>query len=168
MAFLEPHGGSIRVGGRTAYSIPWETRLPVGAHPVALSPHGPSASLDPSAGEENLRGWIVVLETWKGVASGFAPSLEDLRAAAGWDLYLSGTTPEGLTAYRFKASTAGIPRDDADVASWESQAAETMAAVPENGFLKALEAVGKGILFVVLFVFIIWADASSDDDADCE
>ena len=165
--FVAPEGTAIRIGGEAPRRIPFETHLPLGAHPIAIAAAGAAESPPASPEEDTIRGWIVVLESWEGEPAEFSVSLDDLRdAAAGSFLRLSGSTPEGLEAFRVLASSFGVARDDPDVAQAETFAAMRLAAEPRSGFWDTMGAIGEGILTVLLFVLILAIEVSDDEEPE--
>lgn len=165
--FAAPEGVAVRIGGDSPRRIPFEVRLPVGAQPIAFGAAGPSDSPSASPGEDTLRGWIVVLEDWTGEPAEFSASFEDLRdAASGAVLRASGLTPEGLEAFRVRASSYGVARDDPAIAEAETFAALRLEAEPGSGFGHTMGEIGKGILTVLLFVFILALEIYDEDGED--
>jgi len=165
--FAEPEGASVRIGNGFAHTIPWSTHLGIGAHSVVLSPNGRSGFLGMSPGEDALSGWIVVLEAWEGGVAEFRVSPWDMKdAASGSEIRTSGTTPEGIPAFEFKASREGVPGDDGEVAGWTAHAESSRDVLPPDGFVGGLVAVGKFILQAIALVFLFWLELESDDDEE--
>lgn len=167
--FVEPEGVAVRIGGDSPRRIPFEARLPVGAQPIAFGAAGPSDSPSASPGEDTVRGWIVVLEDWTGEPAEFSASFEDLRdAASGAVLRASGLTPEGLEAFRVRASSYGVDRDDPAIAEAETLAGLRLTAEPPSGFLNTMQDICAWFFAILFYVFLILPLETDDEDGDDE
>jgi hypothetical protein len=116
--FSEPAGGTVRLGGGFAHRIPWETSVSKGAHELVISPHGRGGFLGLTAGEDAVKGWLVVVGTWDETpAELFSVESIGLSLEEGVVTYGTGSTPDGRTAFQFKGSKEGVSRGDRQVKS---------------------------------------------------
>ncbi len=126
--FSEPAGGTVRVGAGFSHEIPWQSEFSKGMYEVVISPHGRQGFLGLSAGKDAVKGWLVVLESWKGAPAEFLAMESGGYSDGGGPVnYATGSTPDGRTAFRFKGTTEGVPKDDGEVQSWSGLEARSWA-----------------------------------------
>jgi hypothetical protein len=163
--FSSPEGGTVRIGAGRAHPIPWSTHLDLGSYPVEFLASVPRDSTGLSSGEDAVWGWLVVIDTWKGGPSEFAVTRQEwIDATAGHELLVAGQTPSWTgPVFRFKGSVAGVLEDDPDVEDWRTEAAIERGKKRPSKTVKALEKVGKVIVYAVAFVVVIAVKVISED-----
>ena len=83
--------------------------------------------------------------------------------------WLAGSAAEWWAEpWRFKGRVGGILEDDPEIVEWADAAAEELARAPRSRTLEVLEDIGTGILYVLVFAFIVAVEVLADDlDEDC-
>jgi len=163
--FSSPEGGTVRIGSGRAHPIPWSTHLDLGSYPVEFLAPVPRDSTGLSSGEDAVWGWLVVIDTWKGGPSEFAVTRQEwIDATDGLELWVTGQTPSWTgPAFQFKGSVAGVLEDDADVEDWRAEAALERGKRKPSKTVKALEKIGKVIVYAVAVVVVIAVKVISED-----